>query len=479
MSNTTIAKNAAAMMVSDVGVRAFSALGALLVVRSLGPRAYGVLSVGLAFSAIVSYLSDIGITGLTIQQITKPNVDIGCVLGTVLRVRLALVAVVALVSWFVILLAYRVPEQRFVMVAVVLPSIGGTAMQGFAASYFWATQEMHITAGLKIFSQVFAAIALFLAFFFRWPVRGVAVIYGIASLLGGIACLLLVSKRAPKMRGWDPQFLKGLTSFTIGGVTGIALPQLGPLILQRVAAATEVGFFAAASRIPVLLYAIPSCLDTAWYPQLFHAGSRDSAKHFALSVNQLMINSIVGVGLSLPVALYSHVIIRTVLGPSWEASTAPILSLLCWMVALNSLTTPFADALTTKGMQNRRAGVYAASLVVGAFLFVGLGSARGALGAAAAAIATQVMLSIGLILVNPSGGALLLAGIQRLFRPTVLGTAGAFGIYALLPNMLFSVPVCSATFFLLAAAADKELRSGAMKLVEIVQSKCRYALSTT
>jgi O-antigen/teichoic acid export membrane protein len=196
-------------------------------------------------------------------------------------------------------------------------------------------------------------------------------------------------------------------------------------------------------------------------------------------VNQLMINSIVGVGLSLPVALYSHVIIRTVLGPSWEASTAPILSLLCWMVALNSLTTPFADALTTKGMQNRRAGVYAASLVVGALLFVGFGSARGAIGAAMAAIATQVMLSIGLILVNPSGGALLAAGIQRLFRPTILGVACAFGIYVLLPNMLLSVPVCSAAFFLVAAGADKELRSGAVKLLEIVQAKWRYAFTTT
>jgi O-antigen/teichoic acid export membrane protein len=385
---------------------------------------------------------------------------------------------VAVASWIVILLAYHDPEQRAVLLAVVLPSIGGVTMQGFAASYFWATQEMHITAGLKIFSQIFAAISLFLAFFFRWPVRGVAVIYGIASLLGGLACLLLVSKRAPKMRGWDPAFLKGLTSFTIVGLTGNALPQLGPLILQRVATATEVGFFAAASRIPTLLYTIPSCLDTAWYPQLFLAGARDAAKHFALSVNQLMINAIIGVGLSLPVALYSHVIVRTVLGPSWEASTAPILTLLCWMVALNSLTTPFADALTTKGLQNRRAAIYTLSLVVGCVVFRIFGAMAGALGAAVAAIVTQMVLSIGLILVNPTGRTLLFTIIQRLFRPTILGAGAACGIYFILPNMLVSVPVCSATFFLVAAATDKELWSGAMKLLEIVQSKCRFAFGT-
>ena len=479
MSNTLIAKNAAAMMISDVGVRAFSAIGALLVVRSLGPRAYGVLSVGFAFSAIVSYLSDIGITGLTIQQITRPDVDVGCVLGTVLRVRLGLVTVLAIASWVVILVGYPDPEQRAVMLAVVLPSICGVAMQGFAASYFWATQEMHITAGLKITSQVFVAVALILAFFLRWPVRSVAAIYGAASLLGGIACLCLVRRRAPKMRGWDPKILKGLTAFTVGGVTGIALPQLGPLILQRVTAVTQVGYFAAASRIPAFLYAIPSCLDTAWYPQLFLAGSREPAKHFALSVNQLMINTIVGFGLSLPVALYSRLIVRTVLGSSWEASTAPILSLLCWMVALNSLTSPFADALTTKGMQNRRASVYVVSLIIGSILFVRFGSIAGALGAAAAAISTQAVLGIGLVLVNPSGRALLSAGLQRLLRPTVFGATSAFAIRILAPNIWLAVPICSATFFLVAAAADKEMRTAATRVVAIVQAKWRYAFITT
>jgi O-antigen/teichoic acid export membrane protein len=467
------------MMVSDVGVRAFSAIGALLVVRSLGPRAYGVLSVGFAFSAIVSYLSDIGITGLTIQQVTKPNVEIGCVLGTVLRVRLFLVAVVTLASSVVILLAYPDPEQRVVMLFVVLPSICGVAMQGFAASYFWATQEMHITAGLKVTSQIFVAIALILAFFFRWPVRSVAAIYGAASLIGGTACLCLVIRRAPRMHGWDPKFLKGLTAFTVGGVTGIALPQLGPLILQRVAAATEVGYFAAASRIPVLLYAIPSCLDTAWYPQLFLAGSRDAAKHFALSVNQLMINTIVGLGLSLPVALYSRLIVRTVFGPSWEASTAPILSLLCWMVALNSLTTPFADALTTKGMQNRRAGLYTASLLIGSILFVHFGSVSGALGAAVAAVTTQVILSIGLVFVNPSGRTLLSTSVQRLLRPLIFGATSAFGIRFLLPNVLLCVPICCAAFFFAAAAAAEEMRTAASRMAAIVQAKWRCAFGAT
>src|SRR5437879_128435 len=253
MSKLIILRNAAALMASDVVIRVFSAIGVVLVARSLGPRAYGVLSVALAFSGIVAYLSDLGLTHLTMQHATRPNADIGCILGTVFKVRLVLVIAVALASLAGIWILYPEAEQRTVMLAVVLPSICGVAMQGFGASYFWATQQLHVTAVLKAASQVFSACALILAFFLRWPVRGVAIVYGTTSLLGGIACLWLVQRRAPRMRGWDPGILKGVAAFTVGGLTGIALPQLGPVILQRVTAATQVGYFSAASRIPGLL----------------------------------------------------------------------------------------------------------------------------------------------------------------------------------------------------------------------------------
>jgi O-antigen/teichoic acid export membrane protein len=459
MSRRIIARNAAALMLSDVIVRVLPAIAVVLVARSLGPRAYGILTVALAFSGIVGYLSDLGLTHLTVQHITRPNADVGRILATVFKVRLFLVLAVLLASLAGIWVLYPKPEQRTVMLAVVLPSICGIAMQGFAASYFWATQQLHVTAGLKTANQVFSAIALALAFLFRWPVQGVAAIYGLASLLAGFVCLWLVWQRAPKMSGWDMGILKGLTSFTVGGITSIALPQLGPLIMERVTAPVEVGYFGAASRIPGLLYTIPGSLGMAWYPQLFRAGSRDAAQHFALSVEQLKLNAILGFGLALPTALYSKPLLHTVLGPSWEGPTAPILSLLCWMVVLNSLSTPLADALTTKGMQTRRAIVYVAALAIGSILFAALASTGGARGAATAAILTQILLGVGLVVVNPSGHMLLSAASRRFLRPVCLASASVFIVHKALPDSLVSAGLSLGTFFLVAVASDLELRT--------------------
>ena len=277
------------------------------------------------------------------------------------------------------------------------------------------------------------------------------------------------------MRGWDPAILKGLTAFTIGGITGTALPQLGPLILQRVAAATEVGYFAAAIRIPGLLYAIPSCLDTAWCPQLFSAGARDPERHFSLSVDQLKINAILGFGLSLPVALYSRLIVRTVFrllmgGANGSRSCHCFVG--WWLV--NSLSTPFADVLTTKGLQARRACVYVAALVIGSVLFAALASTRGALGAAAAAVIAQVLLTVGLILVNPSGRALLSAAGQRFLRPVFLASGCVFFIHMLLPDSLMSAALCVATYFLVAVASDIELRAMVRKATVMIYGRFRY-----
>jgi O-antigen/teichoic acid export membrane protein len=470
-SRVVIARNAAAMLASDVGIRALSAVGVVLVARSLGPRAYGILSVALAFAAIAAYFSDLGLTHLTIQYGTRPGADLGRMLGTILKVRILLVAGVALFSLGVILRFYSHPEQRAVMLSVVLPGICGTAMQGFASSYFWANQELHIMAAIKTGNQLFAAAGLLAAFLFRWPVRGVAAVYGSTALAGGLACLWLLGKRAPRMYGWNPAVLKGLTAFTIGGVTGSALPQIGPLIMERVATAVEVGYYAAASRIPSFLCAIPGALGIAWYPQLFRAAARDARQHLTLCTDQLKVNLVLSCGLSLPLALNARPVIRAVLGPAWEAATGAVLAILCWMVVLNSLCIAFGDALTTAGLQARRACVYVAALAIGCGLFLALASRRGALGGAAAAVTTQVLLIAGLVMANPRGNALLKAAARRSFRPIFLAGSCCVLLHIVLGDGLFSCAAGIGTFFLVAMTSDAEMRASALRCLAELSSK--------
>ncbi len=48
------------------------------------------------------------------------------------------------------------------------------------------------------------------------------------------------------------------------------LPQLGPIILEKVSTYEQVGFFGAASKIPAVLYQIPGVIAAAFYPKIIY-----------------------------------------------------------------------------------------------------------------------------------------------------------------------------------------------------------------
>lgn len=56
------------------------------------------------------------------------------------------------------------------------------------------------------------------------------------------------------------------------------LPQLGPIILEKVSTYNQVGFFGAASKIPAVLYQIP-VIAAAFYPRLFAFGNEKILKN--------------------------------------------------------------------------------------------------------------------------------------------------------------------------------------------------------
>ena len=296
-SRRLIARNAIALLVSDVAVRGLAAVGTVLIARSLGPQSYGTLGVAVAFSLLVGYLCDVGITHLTVQKATLPGANLTIVLGSALKVRFLLAGVTTVCSVVWIAVSYSDPERRNIMFLVALPTIWGVTLQGFGTSYFWITEEMHYSAMLRATAQMLTAIALITAFLAKWPLHRVALIYGMSSLAGGVLTLVTVRGRLPSMAGWDRTILDGFASFTLCGVTGMMLPQLGILILERVADGRQAGYFTAATRIPSIICAIPSVIAMAWYPRLFYEGSRDRERHFALSVDEFSTNAILGFGL--------------------------------------------------------------------------------------------------------------------------------------------------------------------------------------
>lgn len=436
--------NATYLLFSNVGVRLVTAFATIMLARSLEVREFGTLSIALALASVASYLTDMGLTHTFIREGTRNLEALGPVVGSALRLRMGLAFFATIIFIIFIYAAYSDPQLQLVSLVIVLPAIWGGALRNFGEVYFQIIQEMKYTALISISSGLTVASILLTAVYFQWSLPLIAAAYGITALVSGALGLFLVTRRVPSFAGWHSGLLQGLGAFLLGGMAVLLLPQLGPLVLERATNLEQVGYFAAAYRIPALLYSIPGILATAFYPQLFHFGNSDPERHLALSAREIKSMSQLGIGLSLPFIFYPEWVVSVIFGAKWGGETSLCLSVLACMVIFQSINFPLADSLTTKGLQSRRAAILAVGLGAGALFYYFAGSRYGAFGGAIAAIAIESILLIGFCFTNPAWKRLLTESVLPMLGLALVSGFGAYLIRTFVPSQplgFFLVPL--------------------------------------
>lgn len=413
MNRKKIFLNASYLFVSNVLVRFVSALATIIVARYLGAEEYGLLGVAIAIAAVAGYFTDLGLTHTVIREATKPKADIKELMSSFFKIRLLLAGFMTILSLFLIQQLYSDAYFRYVIYWVVIPTIWGAALQGVGAVYFQVIQQMQYTALIRVISGVITAGTLFLGIFFYWPLTYLAPVYGLSSIPGGCVSLLLVVSRLGWFRGWNPSILKGLGSFTVGSFIVMLLPQLGPLLLERVTDLKQVGYFVAAYRIPSVLYQFPGTIAAAFYPVLFEYGNRRlNEEHYKLVKLELKVMSALGIAMALPFLTYPDWWIGILFGKEWMEAI-PVFQLLAVIVIFQSVNYPLADALTTLGWQKYRTIILIIALITSVFLYLLVGARWGAMGGAIVAITIDCILLLGFASFVPSGWYLLFSGTWR------------------------------------------------------------------
>lgn len=463
MNGRIILGNAVSLFISNVLVRLVSAAAAILIARYLQVHDFGILSVGLAFSAIAGSFTDLGLTHTLIREGTKPGADHPRLVSSFLRIRLVLALATVGVSAVLIGGLYSDPFLRRILYLTVIPAVFGAALQGVGNIYFQIIQKMKYTALISGISGLITAGALFAGIAFHWRLELIAAVYGFSGLIGGTFSIWMVTRRIPIRHGWDPALLRGLLAFTAGGFVVMFLPQLGPLILEKVAGLQQVGYFAAAFRIPAMLYQVPGILAAAFYPLLFRLGNeQDLPAHLELNTMELKLMSLLGMLMALPFLLYAPWWIATLFGPGW-APVAGVLKVLAMAVVLQSINFPLADALTTTGLQPRRTAVLTLALLWGWAAYYFLGSRYGSQGGGLAALAVEGLLTVGFLLANPNGPRLFTRGLR--YNLPVFGLVYLTGMWwgrRLSPWL--GIPLTEALFALFVLALDQDLRRRVLAL---------------
>jgi O-antigen/teichoic acid export membrane protein len=466
MNTRKILKNASYLFISDVLLRIITAAATILIARYLGAHAYGIISIALAFSAIAGFFTDIGLTQTLTREATKPNANLEILMSSFFRVRIILALITVIGSYITIEIMYSDAYVRSIVSWVVYPTIIGSALFGPGVAYFQVIEKMKITAIMRFFQGSFTALSLLLAFLFKWPVHFVAPIYGFSYVIVGILSMFLLIRELNFFRGWDREVVTGIYSFTINGLIVMILPQLGPLILEKVSSLKNVGFFSAAYRIPVLLYQVPGVIAVAFYPRLFAFGNSNQMKeHYNLTVFQLRMMSLFVFLVSFPFLVYSDWWIQLLFGKGWEpaANAAGILTL---MVIFQAMERPMADHLTTKGLQNLRTIITFIGMLVAMICYYFLGKKYGVTGGAIAAVSTELSILLLLTMKIDRGWRLLFSG-TFVNIISFLVTITITMLFGQKIHPIFGMIIGGITYLGIIILLDKEIRSKAIEFYKI------------
>ncbi|MBW3491523.1 oligosaccharide flippase family protein [Bacillus sp. FDAARGOS_1420] len=411
MKNNKILKNASYLFVGNITVRFVLAIATILFARYVSPSDYGMFTIALAVSAVICYFTDAGLTHTFMREGTRDSANISVLISSYLRIRLVLAIVISVLFAIFAQFFYTDAYLRAMVYWVVLPTMFGATLQGVGMAYFQVTERMQFTAIISVLQGVTAAAALLLGMGFEWSLMMVAAMYGISSLVTGVIAFIMTIRYTTIHKGWDKGILDQLLIFTINGIIIMLLPQLGPIILEKVSTHEQVGFFGTAYKIPAVLYQIPGVIAAAFYPKLFAFGNEKNIdEHKKLSEFELKLMSFLGMGISIPFIADPSFWIVTLLGGEY-APASDALAILAFMVILQSINYPLADNLTTIGQQWKRATTMGIGLAVAIVSYIALGSQFGMMGAAAAAIITEITLLIGFTLFVRKGFSLLFKGI--------------------------------------------------------------------
>lgn len=471
MSGKVIFKNASYLFLSNVIVRIITAIVTILLARTLRVQEYGILSVSLAFAAVAGYFTDLGLTHTLMREATKMGSNLSVLMSSFLKIRLFLALLTGLICFILFEFLYTDHYIKGILNWVVIPTIVGAALQGVGAAYFQVIEKMQYTAIIRTIAGILTAISLFLGIIFDWSLTLIAPVYGLSNVLAGLVSIVIVIKRIDIFTGWDKNILKGMFSFTVSGFAIMLIPQLGPIILERVSSFEEVGYFSVAYRIPSVLYQIPGIVAVAFYPILFRFGNqRDFENHLKLNTLQMKVMSFLGILMALPFLLFSEWWTMLLFGEEWLlASTS--LSIMSIIVILQGISYPIADALTTTGLQSKRMRVLVFGLLISIICYLVLGSHYGDRGGAISAAITELSLLLGFLFSYPSGKVLLLRGI--------LFNLGAFGItivvyFTVLTNTnldpLIENIIALSTFIVSGLMLDQELRVRCILLLKSLRN---------
>lgn len=467
-----IAANVGSLVAADIVNKTMMFGFFVLAARHLRAEGFGVLSFALAYTAMFSVFSDLGLGVHTSREVARSPDLASHYVGNAMGVKLVLSVVLAV---FMIvsarLLGYPWDTVRAVTAISPLVLVGSWNL--YLGSVFQGFERMHLTAAARLLQAVILLTGAAVLLRFPPSVDAFVLLY----VLGAAAALILLLAAVRGVFRWSLSFSPAAwialvrKSWPLGVAAVLAMLYYwnGSALLARLVGDGELGIYSAAFKLVLGLGFASAAFAGALYP-LMSRHSADAGGQLSRTLRRgLRYIILAAVALGVIGGVLSEVVIGVLYGAGYERAVA-VLRLLCWWGAfmyVNAMLAHFFYAIGEARVVMWQTGMALGINVIANLLLV---PSRGASGAAVAILLAEGASMLFLLVCQRRthvviGNSTLLKAVAR-----GIGAAVPAGLVAWLLRShvgLWALP-CSLAAYLMALLALGGITRDDLELVRVL-----------
>lgn len=304
------------------------------VARYLGPSQFGLFSFALAFVALFSAFSSMGLDDIVVRNIVRDLSVKDETLGSafILRFFGSVAAFLVAVGAIVLLR----PNDNLVQCLVMIMA-AGMAFQAFDVIDLWYQSRIQSKYSVyaKLSSYLLIAVVKISLILAKAPLVAFAWA-GFAEIAAGSLGLFIVYRmNGYRLKAWRisvtrmKALLKDCWPLILSGIAGTIYLRIDQVMIGELAGIEEVGIYSAAVRLAEAWYFVPMIIYFSVLPSIVEAKTLNEDLFYSRLQKFYNMMALLGYGVALPVTFLSGWIVKVLFGVAYN-NAGPMLSVLIW-----------------------------------------------------------------------------------------------------------------------------------------------------
>lgn len=389
---STVARNSAFVMGTQVLMKALSFLFSIYVVRRLGDEYFGRYSGVMAFVAIFAIFSDLGMAPYMLREIARDRKNVYWLLPNVVALRMMLSGLVVVAATAT---AFLLGKEQDMVLGILIGSCGLFlyAAQGPLDSVLMAWERLDYTSIAALLNQV-----VFLGLGTLFLLSGAGFIGLLMASLVGVATMGLLEAwvlfREIKFgdltfspRQWR-KLVRAALPFGVSGLSFSLQGRFDSVLMSIMLTNAAVGWYNVPLQLISMLMLLAQSVCSAMFPSLTRAHSQDPGSIYGIvhrSLKYLLM-------LSLPIAVGGTVLADQLIVTLYTeefVNSIPLMRILIWTLPLLFLSELMGALIMVLREEKAGARVNITNALFSVGLSLGLVPTTGVIGAAAARLGAR------------------------------------------------------------------------------------------